>query len=28
VKDLAYYASLIIVALFLSVRSIETRRWR
>ncbi len=28
VKDLVYYASLIIVALFLSVRSIETRRWR
>jgi ABC-2 type transport system permease protein len=27
-KDLVYYASLILIALFLTVRSIETRRWR
>jgi len=28
VKDLVYYISLILIALFLTVRSIETRRWR
>jgi ABC-2 type transport system permease protein len=28
VKDLVYYASVILLALFLTVRSIETRRWR
>src|SRR5579883_271112 len=28
VKDLVYYASLILVALFLTTRVIETRRWR
>ncbi|HEX6512616.1 MAG TPA: ABC transporter permease subunit [Chloroflexota bacterium] len=27
-KDLVYYVSLIIIALFLTTRSIETRRWR
>ena len=27
-KDLVYYTSLILIALFLTVRSIETRRWR
>ncbi len=27
-KDLVYYASLILIALFLAVRSVETRRWR
>ena len=27
-KDLVYYVSLILIALFLTVRSIETRRWR
>jgi ABC-2 type transport system permease protein len=27
-KDLVYYASVILIALFLTVRSIETRRWR
>ena len=27
-KDLVYYVSLIVIALFLTVRSIETRRWR
>ncbi|MBV8087532.1 MAG: ABC transporter permease subunit [Chloroflexi bacterium] len=27
-KDLIYYTSLILIALFLAVRSIETRRWR
>lgn len=27
-KDLVYYTSVILIALFLSVRSIETRRWR
>lgn len=27
-KDLVYYVSLILIALFLAVRSVETRRWR
>jgi ABC-2 type transport system permease protein len=27
-KDIVYYVSLILIALFLTVRSIETRRWR
>ncbi|MBV9120903.1 MAG: ABC transporter permease subunit, partial [Chloroflexi bacterium] len=27
-KDLVYYTSIIIIALFLAVRSVETRRWR